>query len=264
MIESMTGKLKSGHDLTPKEAEKLYVEIKRRMKKDNIDPALFDWFNAVTDALRERRRGNFITAMPFYHEGSDYSEYFVKIRSYLYPTERISLAYLFNFDVKLNEEAGVEIDRGTDFTVVNCHRLGWIDLKISRMELFKAGTGKMNDYIDDLREFCLSTDNTPLSSIKNSDGLADMKAEFLKKSCIPVLLACEDYLYDDPAEILSEDVCNFVVLAKDCDLVRRISGLKPEDVIEMVKKSWVYKNPVKSDVPDILEYYLGEQIEYER
>jgi hypothetical protein len=57
------------------------MEIKRRMKKDDIDPALFDWFNAVTDALRERRRGSFITAMPFYHEGSDYSEYFVKIRS---------------------------------------------------------------------------------------------------------------------------------------------------------------------------------------
>lgn len=81
MIESMTGKLKSGHDLTSKEAEKLYMEIKRRMKKDDIDPALFDWFDAVTDALRESCRGNFITAMPFYHEGSDYSEYFVKIRS---------------------------------------------------------------------------------------------------------------------------------------------------------------------------------------
>jgi len=64
MIKEMTEKLKSGQDLTPKEAERLYVAIKRHMNREALDSDLIGWFDAVYDALKEGRHGNFITAMP--------------------------------------------------------------------------------------------------------------------------------------------------------------------------------------------------------
>lgn len=71
MIEEMTKKLKDRQDLTPKEAEKLYVEIKRRMNrkdKRKESAVLFGWFNTVYDLLKEGCRGRFITAVPSFRE----------------------------------------------------------------------------------------------------------------------------------------------------------------------------------------------------
>jgi len=264
MIKEMTEKLKNKQDLTPKEAERLYVVIKRCMNREDIEPDLFGWFDAVQDALREGRRGNFITAMPFCCEKSDYNAHFVKIRSLLSPIERVSFAYMFNFNGKLGEEAGMDIDMDEDFICVNCRRLGLLAQKLSKVKLFRVGEGMMDNYINDMCEYGFSTDRTPLNAIKTPDELADMKAEFLRRMGIPVLLAYEDCMYDDVSDSLAKDVGNFVVWAKDCDLVRRIAAFSPKDVIEMAKSSGLYEEAVKLDVPDIFEYCFDEQIENER
>ena len=257
MIKEMTEKLKNRQDLMPKEAERLYVAIKRRMNREVLDPDLIEWFDAVYDALAEGRHGNFITAMPSCCEKSDYNAHFVKIRSLLSPIERVSFAYMFNFNGKLVEEAGMDIDRDEDFIRVNCRRLGLLAQRLPKMELFKVGKGMMDNYINDMREYGFSTDRTPLNAIKAPDELADMKAEFLRKSGIPVLLAYEDCMYDDVPGSLSKDVGNFVVWAKDCDLVRHIAALSPKDVIEMAKSS-LYEGAVKLDIPDIFDYCFDD------
>lgn len=263
MIKEMTEKLKNGQDLTPKEAERLYVAIKRRMNGEALDPDLIGWFDAVYDALAEGRHGNFITAMPSCHEKSDYSAHFVRIRSLLSPMERVSFAYMFNFDGKLGEEAGMDIDRDEDFVCVNCRRLGLLAQKLPNVKLFRVGEGMMDGYVNDIREHGFSTDRTPLNAIESPDELADMKAEFLRRSGIPVLLAYEDCMYDDVPYSLSKDAGNFVVWAKDCDLVRRVAALSPKDVIEMVKSS-LYKEAVKLDIPDIFDDCFDEWMEIDR
>jgi len=263
MIKEMTEKLKNRQDLTPKEAERLYVVIKRCMNRKDIEPDLFGWFDAVQDALREGRYGNFITAMPSCCEKSDYNAHFVKIRSLLSPIERVSFAYMFNFNGKLVEEAGMDIDRDEDFIRVNCRRLGLLAQRLPKMEFFKVGKGMMDNYINDMREYGFSTDRTPLNAVKAPDELADMKAEFLRRLGIPVLLAYEDCMYDDVFDSLSKDAGNFVVWAKDCDLVRRIAAFLPEDAIEMAKNS-LYEKAVRLDIPDIFDDCFDEQIENER
>lgn len=263
MIKEMTEKLKNRQDLTPKEAERLYVVIKRCMNRKDIEPDLFGWFDAVQDALREGRYGNFITAMPSCHEKSDYSAHFVRIRSLLSPMERVSFAYMFNFDGKLVEEAGMDIDRDEDFVCVNCRRLGLLAQRLPKTEFFRVGEGTMDGYINDMREHGFSTDRTPLNAVKAPDELADMKAEFLRRLGIPVLLAYEDCMYDDVFDSLSKDTGNFVVWAKDCDLVRRIAAFLPEDAIEMAKNS-LYEKAVRLDILDIFDDCFDEQIENER
>jgi len=263
MIKEMTEKLKNRQDLTPKEAERLYVVIKRCMNRKDIEPDLFGWFDAVQDALREGRYGNFITAMPSCHEKSDYSAHFVRIRSLLSPMERVSFAYMFNFDGKLGEEAGMDIDRNEDFMLVNCRRLELLAQRLPNAKLFRVGEGMMDNYINDICEHGFSMDRTPLNAIESPDELADMKAEFLRRSGIPVLLAYKDCMYDDVFDSLSKDAGNFVVWAKDCDLVRRVAALSPKDVIEMVKSS-LYEEAVKLDIQDIFDYCFDEQIENER
>ena len=263
MIKEMTEKLKNKQDLTPKEAERLYVVIKRCMNREDIEPDLFGWFDAVQDALREGRRGNFITAMPFCCEKSDYNAHFVKIRSLLSPIERVSFAYMFNFNGKLGEEAGMDIDRNEDFMLVNCRRLGLLAQKLPNVKLFRVGEGMMDNYINDICESGFSMDRTPLNAIESPDELADMKAEFLRRSGIPVLLAYEDCMYDDVPYSLSKDAGNFIVWAKDCDLVRRIAAFSPKDVIEMAKSS-LYKEAVKLDIPDIFDDCFDEWMEIDR
>lgn len=263
MIKEMTEKLKNGQDLTPKEAERLYVAIKRRMNGEAPDPDLIGWFDAVYDALAEGRHGNFITATPSCHEKSDCNAHIVKIRSLLSPMERVSFAYMFNFNGKFGEEAGMDIDRNEDFVCVNCRRLGLLAQKLPNTKLFRVGEGMMDNYINDICEHGFSTDRTPLNAIESPDELADMKAEFLRKSGIPVLLAYEDCMYDDVPDSLSKDVGNFVVWAKDCDLVRRIAAFLPEDAIEMAKNS-LYEKAVRLDIPDIFDDCFDEQIENER
>lgn len=263
MIKEMTEKLKNRQDLTPKEAERLYVAIKRRMNREAFDPDLIGWFDAVYDALAEGRHGNFITAMPSYSEKGDYNVHIVRIRSLLSPMERVSFAYMFNFNGKLVEEAGIDIDRDEDFIRVNCHRLGLLAQRLPNVKLFRVGEGMMNSYVNDICEYGFSTDRTSLNAIESPDELADMKVEFLRKSGIPVLLAYEDCMYDDVPDSLSKDAGNFVVWAKDCDLVRRIAALSLKDVIEMAKNSF-YEEAVRLDVPDIFDYCFDEQIENER
>ncbi len=257
MIKEMTEKLKNRQDLTPKEAERLYVAIKRRMNGEALDPDLIGWFDAVYDALAEGRHGNFITVMPSYSEKSDYSVHIVRIRSLLSPIERVSFAYIFNFNGKFGEEAGMDIDRDEDFICVNCRRLGLLAQRLLKMEFFRVGEGTMDSYINDICESGYSTDRTPLNAIKNPDELIDMKVEFLRRSGIPVLLAYEDCMYDDVPDSLSKDAGNFVVWAKDCDLVRHIAALSPKDVIEMAKSS-LYEGAVKLDIPDIFDYCFDD------
>lgn len=250
MIEEMTKKLKDRQDLTPKEAEKLYVEIKRRInRKDRRkeSAALFGWFNAVYDLLKEGCRGRFITAVPSFREDVGCRTYITDIRSLLSPVERITLAYMFNIPVP-NEEAGIKIEKTTEFTSVKCDRLGLLSRILKKP--FCLGQGKMKKYISDLQRYGFSKDRTPLSMIGRPEDILDMKTEFLRNLGVPAVVVFEDCMHDDPEPAYRRNSDSFAVFAEDCALVRRVSALSVKDVIAMAED--MYESPVKSDVPDIL------------
>lgn len=259
MIEQMTKKLKNRQDLTPKEAEKLYVEIKSLMNRKQRSAPLIEWFNTIYGLLKEGCSGKFITTVPSFREETDYRTHIVDIRSCLTPVNRITLAYMFNLDAP-KEETGTRIESTTEFVSIKCDRLGYLSGVITKP--FCLGEGKMKKYISDLQKHGFSTDKTPLNMTGRPENILDMKTEFLKNLGIPAVIVYEDCMHGDPESVYYspyKDPDRFVVFAKDCEVVRQVSALSVKDVIALAED--IYRHPVKSDIPDILSCYFERENE---
>lgn len=287
MIRSLTEKIKNMEDITLEEAGNFYEEIIPRLMARDNDPEIIDLLNATIDALHKGFLGNFITAIPIDLMRECYKDYRTKIRSYLQPAERISDVIVFNIDDRPAKEAsdfGLIVRRTEEvcnsdvpFFVIICDRYGLVKQKFPdtfNVKFLEIGNGEAYNYICDLFGYGFSTDKTPIKTMDKSDNFIDMKAEFLRQSGIPVMLVCEDCLFDDPDDKSLHKKNHYIFYAKDCDLSRRIASLDQKSLKKMIKAnkemSKKYEQATKSDIPNIIKDYLAEvslndeQIEYER
>jgi len=87
-------------DITPKEAEEIYVRI-----KDGEDAS--EWMHAVLDALKSGRTGNFISSFPAYDKR--YESVILQMRNLISSKNRILGAMVFNIDLKYENTSGLEV-----------------------------------------------------------------------------------------------------------------------------------------------------------
>lgn len=244
-------KINSGQDITPEEADKIYLKIQ------NFDSEADEWLHAVLNAVSAGRDGNFVTAVPIVPADREQEGTIDEIRKHVNPPDRISKAFVINAKIKENSRPGLDIKKEKEYTAIDCNRFKMARQLLKRVFPSKVYIEKNVDMEDYIKEHFFKQDRYDERLFKDAwyiDVFYE-KVEFLRRLGFPIAIVRDDYRSD----ITCVPVFAFVgfkeVFIQDCDLVRRTMGMTYEELSEMIEARGEDINLVKiSDVAEILLY----------
>lgn len=259
-LKELTRKLKSGQDITMKEAAQIYRKIREAEKRfdEGEKEDISEWLKTAADRLKMHVRGKFITSVPVRPSIDDFVEEILTIRSLLAPEERYSKVYASNLDLKEMTGPGFNIRKEGDFFCVESDRLGMIGkivFQAFKDRGFYFSTVQSPDVFSDYEsEF----EDTPLKQLEYSSDIDIERLEFLKRLKIPFILVLNDFKTCDWEED-PYDVYFDTVFIKDCDIAKKAVQAEIKDIIEAAEKYGI-SDPKKKDVPNILmKMFAGDR-----
>jgi len=241
-------------DITPEEAEEIYVRI-----KDGEDAS--EWMRAVLDALKSGRTGNFISSFPAFDER--YEVFILQIRELIPSKSRILGAMVFNIDPKCTDTAGLEIIPGSEdgfaYREIVSDRFGIINAVLGESFDFPKKISYRTQYFylkypeggKELLRNCLLKD---VGSFSLSPSLVEgEKIRFLWHIGTPIVALREDFRFVNPSFRFRGDYEYF--LMPESKLTREVLyGISYHDLIRVAKQNCKVK-----DVPEILFAVLFEE-----
>jgi len=247
-------------DITPKEAEEIYVRI-----KDGEDAS--EWMHAVFDALKSGRTVNFISSFPAYDKR--YESVILQMRNLISPKNRILGAMVFNIDLKYENTSGLEVisesEDGFVFKRILSDRFGVINdlLEKSCPGYLSMLSYEASDLFVGDKKRDRPVENLPLENFSMFPFVEAEKVKFLWYIGVPIIAFREDYRLLNPSFDFFHRRGHHSFKIRDSKLVQKVLYGTSHKDIDRAAKQYGINKPKLKDVPDILYTMLFNEITLE-